>query len=97
MYWSHDQKPIWKNPQLFASENDPLNYTNEDSKKFIKRLCNHLGLPTNIYFEGKEDAWYYIWRESQLPLDQKIENLDIDDVMERNRLKRVFNQGLKMS
>jgi len=95
MYWNIDKKPIWKNPELFAKENDPLNYTNEDSKKFIKRLCVHLGLPTNNYFEGKEDAWYYIWRESQLPLDQNIEDLDIDDVMERNRLKRIFNQGLK--
>lgn len=95
MYWFADGKPIWKNPELFAKENDDLHYTSADAKKLMRRLCSHLSIPNQSFYEGKEDAWYFLWRESQLPVHQDIDNLDLDDVMERNRIKRNFNQGLK--
>ena len=95
MYWFANGKPIWKNPELFAKENDDLHYTSADAKKLMRRLCSHLSIPNQSFYEGKEDAWYFLWRESQLPVHQDIDNLDLDDVMERNRIKRSFNQGLK--
>lgn len=95
IFWLENGESIWQHPELFAQENDALHYTPQDAKKFTKRLCTYLGFPSNVFYEGKEDAWYYLWRESQLPIDQSIEDLNIDDVMERSRIKRTFNQGLK--
>jgi uncharacterized protein (DUF2126 family)/transglutaminase-like putative cysteine protease len=97
LYWRTDKKPIWQDVKLFSQEADQAQYTQQDAKKLIKQLCLNLGLPENSFFEGKEDAWYYLWREAKLPIDQDVAKLDIDDVMERNRIRRTFNQGLKSS
>ena len=97
LFWRTDKKPIWQDAKLFSQEADQAQYTQQDAKKLIKQLCLNLGLPGNSFYEGKEDAWYYLWRESKLTTDQNVTNLDIDDVMERNRIRRTFNQGLKSS
>jgi uncharacterized protein (DUF2126 family) len=42
-----------------------------------------------------EDAWYYMWRERQLPANVDPFESRLEDKEERARLARVFNQGLK--
>ena len=41
-----------------------------------------------------EDAWYYMWRERKLPVNVDPLDARLDDPMERDRLARVFRQGL---
>ena len=46
-------------------------------------------------FPAHEDVWYYLWRERKLP--SNVDPLDsrLDDPLERERLRRVYMQGLE--
>src|SRR5262249_11270758 len=41
-----------------------------------------------------EDVWYYLWREGRLPVNVDPFDARLDDEIERDRLRRVFTQGL---
>ena len=43
---------------------------------------------------GYEDVWYYLWRERKLPVNVDPFDARLDDEVERDRLRRVFTQGL---
>lgn len=94
IYWRADGQAIWKNPKLFAHERDPLTYSSKDAEKFIRTLTKNLGLSNQYIEPAYEDVWYYLWRESKLPVNVDPFKSNLDDVMERTRLKRVFNQKL---
>lgn len=92
--WRSDGEVIWKNPQRFAKESDHLHYTNEDSKKFTYTLAKNLGLTSEFISPAFEDVFYYLWRESKLPVNVDPFESNLDDPMERQRLKRIFEQKI---
>ncbi|QKM64380.1 IMP dehydrogenase [Polynucleobacter tropicus] len=94
IYWRADGHPIWKNPKLFADERDPITYTNKDAEKFVYTLSKNLGLADKFIEPAYEDVFYYLWRESKLPVNVDPFQSNLDDEMERTRLKRVFTQKL---
>ncbi len=94
IFWRKDGQPVWKNPALFASEGEPGNYSAEDAARFIKTLAGKLALSAEFITPGFEDVWYYLWREKRLPVNVDPFNSKLDDAMERERLRRVFMQGL---
>ncbi len=96
IYWRADGQPCWQDPALFANEHQPSHYTAADAKRFITTLTAHLGLPTDTVLPGHEDTWYYLWRERRLPVNVDPFDARLDDEMERNRLRRVFSQGLDL-
>jgi uncharacterized protein (DUF2126 family)/transglutaminase-like putative cysteine protease len=94
IFWRKDGQPVWKNPALFANESEPCNYTAEDAARFTATLADKLGLSPDFITPGFEDVWYYMWRERRLPVNVDPFDSKLDDVMERERLRRVFMQGL---
>ena len=94
IYWRADDEPIWKNPKLFADERSPITYTSKDADLFIRTLSGNLGLPDRFIEPAYEDTFYYLWRESKLPVNVDPFHSNLDDEMERTRLKRVFTQKL---
>ncbi len=94
IYWRTDGTPIWTNPALFADERDPITYTSEDAKRFINLLSKNLGLTDKHIQPAYEDVFYYIWSESKLPINVDPFDSNLEDEMERTRLKRVFQQKL---
>ena len=94
IYWRADGHPIWKNPKLFADERNPIMYTNKDAEKFVYTLSKNLGLSDKFIEPAYEDVFYYLWRESKLPVNVDPFKSNLDDEMERTRLKRVFTQKL---
>ncbi|MBU3538637.1 DUF2126 domain-containing protein [Polynucleobacter sp. UK-Gri1-W3] len=94
IYWRADGTPIWKNPKLFADESHPITYTSKDADRFIHTLTKNLGLPDRFIEPAYEDTFYYLWRESKLPVNVDPFKSNLDDEMERTRLKRVFTQKL---
>jgi uncharacterized protein (DUF2126 family) len=94
IYWRADGHPIWKNPKLFADERDPIMYTSKDAEKFVHTLSKNLGLSDQFIEPAYEDVFYYLWRESKLPVNVDPFKSNLDDEMERTRLKRVFTQKL---
>ena len=94
IFWRKDGQPVWKNPTLFANESEPCNYTAEDAARFTATLADKLGLSPEFITPGFEDVWYYLWRERRLPINVDPFESKLDDAMERERLRRVFMQGL---
>ena len=43
---------------------------------------------------GYEDVWYYLWRERRLPVNVDPFDARLEDELERDRVRRVFSQGL---
>jgi uncharacterized protein (DUF2126 family)/transglutaminase-like putative cysteine protease len=94
IYWRADGSPCWQNPEVFADEREPSQYTSADAQRFIKGLATQLGLSGDTVLPGYEDTWYYLWRERRLPVNVDPFNAKLDDEMERIRLRRIFGQGL---
>ena len=94
IFWRKDGQPVWKNPALFANESEPCHYTAEDAARFTATLADKLGLSPEFITPGFEDVWYYLWRERRLPVNVDPFDSKLDDPMERERLRRVFTQGL---
>ena len=94
IYWRADGQPCWQDPALFADESAPSQLQAADARRFMDSLCGHLGLQTDTVLAGHEDTWYYLWRERKLPVNVDPFDARLDDELERNRLRRVFSQGL---
>ena len=94
IFWRKDGQPIWQNPALFTDERQPCSYTSADAQRFVATLASKLGLAPDYITPGFEDTWYYLWRERRLPVNVDPFDSRLDDVMERERLRRVFMQGL---
>ncbi|WP_416548294.1 DUF2126 domain-containing protein [Limnohabitans sp. DCL3] len=94
IYWRADGQPCWQDPAVFADEREPRAYTSTDALRFMQNLTARLGLPGDTLLPGYEDTWYYLWRERRLPVNVDPFDARLDDEMERNRLRRIFSQGL---
>lgn len=94
IYWRADGTPCWQDPAVFADEREPSAYTRADALSFMQALSARLGLDSDTVLPGYEDTWYYLWRERRLPVNVDPFDARLDDEMERQRLRRVFSQGL---
>ena len=93
--WRADGQPCWSDPALFADERVPQNRTAADAQRFAQALARRLGVVDSTVQAGYEDTFYYLWRERQLPVNVDPFDARLSDEMERNRLRRVYAQGLE--
>jgi uncharacterized protein (DUF2126 family) len=94
IFWRADGEACWADPAIFADEREPGEHTEVQARVFIEALCTRLGLPTTTLLAGFEDTWYYLWRERRLPVNVDPFDARLDDELERERLRKVFEQGL---
>ncbi|MCV4939805.1 transglutaminase family protein, partial [Escherichia coli] len=62
--------------------------------RFLELLSSRLGVGSSNVFPAYEDVWYYLWRERRLPVNVDPFDARLDDPLERERVRRVFEQGL---
>ena len=93
-FWRRDGEPLWYNPSLHADEREPGNADAALAEQFLHAVANALGVQPERVFPAYEDAFYYLWRERQLPINVDPLNSRLDDALERKRLANVFDQGL---
>jgi uncharacterized protein (DUF2126 family) len=93
-YWRRDGVPLWDDQSLLADLDMDYGHTTEDAKLFIETLAEKLGVPTKRCIPGYEDVWYYLWRARRLPTNVDPLQSRLDDEEERNRLAKIFEQGL---
>ena len=93
-YWRRDGEPLWLNPNLIANEQDPQAVSDETALRFLNRVAEELRLDPKFVFAAYEDAFYYLWRERRLPMNVDPFDSRLEDPMERERLARIFEQGL---
>ena len=94
-YWRKDGQPIWRDPQLTALEDKPVGATPEGAQRFAVAFAERLQLDPNYLFQAFEDTWYYLWRERRLPSNVEVDVNKAKDPLERERIARVFEQGLE--
>jgi len=96
-YWRKDGEPIWRNPQLYAQESKPVGATVEAAHRFALAFAQRLQLDPGYLFPAYEDTWYYLWRERRLPSNIVVDETKVKDPLERERLARIFENGLETS
>lgn len=93
-YWRKDGTPIWRDDQWIADEAVDYGHHSGHAKTFGLALAENLGVGTGNLIEAFEDAFYYLWRERRLPKNVDPLKSNLSDPYERERLARVFSQGL---
>jgi len=93
-FWRKDGEPIWNAPELYANESVDYGATAEHAQRFLKRVAERLGMTSDYVFPAFEDVYYYMWRERRLPGNVDPFDSRVDDAMERERLMKVFTQGM---
>ncbi len=94
-YYRADGIPLWKDFSLIADSGKTYDHTEQDAERFARKLTQNLGLVRHGLMPAHEDAWYYMWRERRLPTNVDPLDSRVEDSMERERIARVFDQGLR--
>ncbi|MDQ7989862.1 MAG: transglutaminase family protein [Candidatus Dactylopiibacterium sp.] len=94
LYWRRDGEALWRNPELFADETRSYGVDDAQAGDFLRAVAQRLGLAPRHAFPAFEDAFYYLWRERRLPDNVDPFDARLEDPLERERLRRVFSQGL---
>lgn len=93
-YWRKDGEPIWQNPDLIGDDEQNYGHDEAAASAFIHELADRLSVGIDNIQPGYEDAWYYMWKERKLPTNVDPLKSQLSDKIERDRLARIFNQGL---
>ncbi|MBN2886489.1 MAG: transglutaminase family protein, partial [Chromatiaceae bacterium] len=93
-YWRKDGVALWRDPERCALESAGSRHDWRDAERFMCALAEHLGLDPAFALPAYEDVFYYLWREGRLPVNLNPLDAKLADAMERQRLRRLFQQGL---
>jgi uncharacterized protein (DUF2126 family) len=93
-FWRKDGEPLWEDASLFADESRDYGATEAKAASFLRAVAQRLGVDPLRVFPAHEDVWYYLWRERRLPGNVDPFDSRLDDPLERERLRRVYMQGL---
>lgn len=94
LFWRKDQEAVWQNPDLLAHPNQHHDHENQQAEAFLIQLADRLKVPENAIRPGYEDNWYYLWKEGELPDNLTPMDNKLDDPLERERIRKVFDRGL---
>ncbi|MFY9314327.1 MAG: transglutaminase family protein [Burkholderiales bacterium] len=93
-FWRKDGEPVWEDAALFADETKDNRADAALAGRFLRALATRLALDPKHVFPAHEDTWYYLWRERRLPANVDPLDARLEDPLERERLRRIFHQGL---
>lgn len=92
--WRKDGQAIWKNPDLLASLDQSFDYTAEDGRKFLERLCLNLGISDKNIHDAYNDPLVALLQESLLPIDIDPKKANLKDSLERRALADSLSSGI---
>jgi uncharacterized protein (DUF2126 family) len=93
-YWRKDGVPIWKDDSLIADESKNYGHGAKDAKELLSRIASLVGGDPKHLIPAYEDAFYYTWKERRFPTNVTPEKSNLKDKQERERIARIFQQGL---
>jgi uncharacterized protein (DUF2126 family)/transglutaminase-like putative cysteine protease len=94
-YWRTDGEPLWHQSQFIARDDEDYFANEQTAERFVHALAERLNVGGEHILPGYEDAWYYMWKERRLPTNVNPLDSNLNDPQERERLAKVFEQGLK--
>ena len=93
-YWRKDGVPVWKDDSLIADEAKDYGHAAKDAKALLTRIAQITGADPKYLIPAYEDAFYYSWKERRFPSNVTPEKSNLKDKLERERIARIFQQGL---
>lgn len=94
LFWRKDGESLWFNPKYLARVDKDYGHTINDAERFLKHLCNRLGLWDSFCQPAYEDGLHYLLQEQNLPVNLDAEIASAKDSLARRRLARVLEQGI---
>ena len=94
-YWRKDGQAVWEDETLIADESVNYGYGAEHAKIFAEALIKALGADPKWLLPAYEDVFYYMWRERRLPGNVDPLKSNLKEKGERDRFKKLFDQGLE--
>ncbi|WP_424192866.1 DUF2126 domain-containing protein [Ampullimonas aquatilis] len=94
IYWRHDGKPIWKDPQLLAPTQSAGKSTLADAQRLMRKLVGELGLAEDFVITAYEDMPSLLIEETALPINLDPLEFDLSKRDTRMNLGRVLQRGL---
>jgi len=94
IYWRSDGEPLWRDADLIAEETPVRPAGIADAERFAAALARTLGLPAGSAIPAYEDAAHFLLIEQKLPLGVSPADNKLGGPAERDRVARVFAQGL---
>ncbi len=94
-YWRTDGVPLWRDRELLAREETEYKFGVPEAELFTATLARRLGLDSGYVSPAFEDPFYHLHQERQLPVNVVPLDNRLEDPMERERLRRVFERGLE--
>ena len=93
-FWRKDGESMWSNDSLLARDGVSHGHTADDARRFGRVLAGKLGVNPEHAIFGYEDSMYYAWRERRLPANVDLRDSKLEEIEERERLAKVYEQGL---
>lgn len=93
-FWRADGQPLWRDAALLADERLDYGADAALAERFVQGVAQRLGVSDEHRFPAFEDWLYFLWREQRLPINVDASDSRLNDPLERERLRRVFAQGL---
>jgi uncharacterized protein (DUF2126 family) len=93
-HWRRDGEPVWRDIGLLASDDDHGTATPDDARRFATALAERLQVAPEFINPAYEDIHYYLWKENRLPANVLAEDSKLKDPLARERMARVYAQGL---
>ena len=94
-HWRADGEKVWLDPGLLADpDRDRGTATAADAAAFAVALAERLQVDPGMILPAHEDVHYYLWKEHRLPANVVVEDNKLRDPLERERMVRIFEQGL---
>ncbi|MFN0263998.1 DUF2126 domain-containing protein [Tepidamorphus sp. 3E244] len=94
LFWRKDGKPIWKNPDLIATEDADHKPTPDDAAALLKAVARRIAVSSENVSPAYEDPAEWLLEEASLPENVTPENSELRDPEARARMARVFERGL---
>ncbi len=93
-HWRRDGEPVWRDIGLLARDDEEGQANTEDAERFCVALAERLQVPPAYVSPAYEDVHWFLWKEGRLPANVLAEGSKLNDAQARDRLRRVFGQGL---
>ncbi len=93
-FWRKDGVPIWKDDSLIADESVNYGFGAKEGHALATRIAQIIGVDPKFLLPAYEDAFYYTWKERRFPSNVTPEKSNLKNKLERDRIARIFQQGL---
>lgn len=92
--WRTDGVALWNDPHWLAETDRDYGFGTNAARQFTEALSQRLGVGADYVIKAYEDPLAYLLKERMLPANVDPLDNKLDDPLERENLRKVFERGL---